>query len=180
MLKYQHVKFCHTLNLSCLSRRWPGMRRTTIRTHPNRSGGKLESTDDATQNNSTHLWSRWVSPGQWTCRGDPVFGPERGSLRRVWGWRYFKHPGWTLMYKENKACLFPKSSVPLFRLKLKFPLLPTAFGCSILSIQMWHHRLQVSLTLWGHLDSCWRFCSLMTLFMSPQTRQKVQRKWRDK
>lgn len=122
MLKYQHVMFCHTLNLSCLSRQWPEMRRTTIRTRPNRSGGKLESTDDATQNNSTHLWSRWVSPGQWTCRGYPVVSVwtrQRGSLRRVWGWRGFKHPGWTLMSKETKPVC---SQSPLFRLKLKFPL----------------------------------------------------------
>lgn len=113
LLKYQHVMFCCSLNLSCLFRRWPEMRRTTIRTHPNRSGGKLESTDDATQNSSTHLWSRWVSPSQWTCRGYlavSVFGPERGSLRRVWGWRLFKHPGWTLMSKETKPVCSHQSS----------------------------------------------------------------------
>lgn len=73
-----------TLIASCLSRRWPGMRRTTTRTRPNRSGGKWRSTSGATQNSSAPSWRHWVFPGRRACRGSPgppvdvtcVFGPD--------------------------------------------------------------------------------------------------------
>lgn len=60
-----------TLLASCLSRRWPEMRRTITRTRPNRSGGKWRSTSGATQSSSAPSWSRWAFPGRRACRASP-------------------------------------------------------------------------------------------------------------